>query len=682
MVGSDDEESAECDAAEVDGELFVAQSNFTLILEGEEGEVEASDSAAPNVLPKATNIATKEKPVCHVEPHNQEHVTDLPSAVTGDQESHKVETLPYVPEPVKVAIAENLLDVIKDTRSKEATLVAAGEAVNEDRAVTVPKAAHSSRLTNSTLKTVKKTRAETINTSQCDDMVSSGTLTRRQHALRLNVTSEQEPSAVVTPKKKTRKIKETPESSERTCSDVKVAPENQLTAQSPPPPRRGKKKDISQGTMASSGAVEPEPEPQGTPERLRMRTQPPQPAAEETPSKTKVKLSSVRKGTPPRRLKKSVENGQSAEIANDLRGSEAARHDGAVAELRGANVEDPQGMEYKQDEHNNQQLPLKRKRVREREVSVSSVTEEPKLDSSQLPLQTGLDVPATPRKRGRPRKVVPLEADGATTGKEQISPQKKDVPVVRRSTRNTPARNVSTLEKSVLEPNKEAALGVTSKRKPTEKSAEGRSEGPAAAVSVLADGAAHPDSTDRQEGLLATAALTSAWGTRTRSRRTMLLTDISEPKTEPLFSPPVKVPKKKTKAENMEAAAQLKELVSDLSSQFVVSPPALRTRQKSISNTSKLLGELESDPKPLEIIEQKPKRSKTVKTRASRNTGKGSSWSPPPVEIKLVSPLASPVDEIKTSKPRKTTEIAGKTLGGGRKKPSSFPKQILRRKML
>lgn len=675
----DDKDSAECDAAEVDGELFVAQSNFTLILEGEEGEAEASDSAAPNMLPKAT----KEKPVCHREPHNQERVTDLPSAVTADQESHKVETLPYVPEPVKVAIAENLLDVIKDTRSKEATPVAAGEAGDEDGAVIVSKAAHSSRLTNSTPKTVKEPHAETVNTSQNDDMVSSRTLTRRQHALSLNVTSEQEPSAVATPKKRTRKIKETPESSERTCSDLKVAPENQLTAQSPPAPRRGKKKDVSQGTLPSSGAVEPEPEPQGTPGRLRLRTQPPEPAAEETPSRTKVRLSSVRKGTP-RRLKKSVENGQSTEILDDLKGSEAASHDGTVTELRNANLEDTQNMEYKQDEHSDQQLPLKRKRVREREVSVSSVTEEPKLDSSQLPLQTGLDVPATPRKRGRPRKVVPLEADGGTTGKEQTSPQKKDVPVVRRSTRNTPARNVSTLEKSVLVPNKEAALVVTSKRRPTKKSAEESSKDPSAAVSDLAGGAAHTESADRRDGLLAAAALTpSAQGTRTRSRRTMLLTDISEPKTEPLFPPPsVKVPKKKSKAENMEAAAQLKELVSDLSSQFVVSPPALRTRQKSISNTSKLLGELESDPKPLEIIEQKPKRSRTVKTRASRNTGKGSSWSPPPVEIKLVSPLASPVDEIKTGKPRKTAEIAGKTLGRGRKKPSSFPKQILRRKML
>lgn len=674
----DDKDSAECDVAEVDGELFVAQSNFSLILEGEEGEVEASDS---NVLPKVTNIATKEKPMSCVEPDNEGHVTDLPSAVTGDQESHKVETLPYVPEPVKVAIAENLLDVIKDTRSKEATRVAAVEDVDEDRAVMIPKAAHPSRLTNSTPKTVKERRAETVSASQGDDSIAPRTLTRRQRALSLNVTSEQEPSAAATPQKKTRKVKETREFSESTCSDVKVAPENQLTAPNPSPSRRGrKKKDLGQGPLATSGAVE---EPQATPERLRLRVQPPEPAAEKTPSRAKAKLSSARKGTP-RRPRKSIEDGPSADIVNEVRGRKAAGHGRTVRELRSASVEDTQKMEYEQDEErSDQQLPLKRKRVREREDSVSDVTEEPKLDSSQLTLQVGLDVPATPRKRGRrPKRVVPLGADGTTPGKEQTSPQ-KEVPVVRRSTRNTPARNVSTLEKPILVPNKEAATVMTSKKKPTKKSADGSPKGPLPAVSDLADEAAHRESTD-QEGVLASAAFTTpSWSTRTRSRRTMLLTDISEPQTEPLLSSPsLKVPKKETKAKNMEAAAQLKELVSDISSRFVVSPPALRTRQKSTSNASNLLGELESNPKPVEIIEQKPKRSRTGKTKVSRNTGKGSSWSPPPIEIKLISPLASPVDEIKVSKPRKTAEVAGKTLGRGRKKPSSFPKQILRRKML
>lgn len=40
-----------------------------------------------------------------------------------------------------------------------------------------------------------------------------------------------------------------------------------------------------------------------------------------------------------------------------------------------------------------------------------------------------------------------------------------------------------------------------------------------------------------------------------------------------------------------EASEQLKELVSDLSSQFI-SPPALRTRRKNISNTPILVDEL------------------------------------------------------------------------------------------
>lgn len=79
---------------------------------------------------------------------------------------------------------------------------------------------------------------------------------------------------------------------------------------------------------------------------------------------------------------------------------------------------------------------------------------------------------------------------------------------------------------------------------------------------------------------------------------------------------------------------------------------------------------------------QKVKRIRTAETRqASRNTEKESSWSPPPVEIQLISPLASPVDGGK-SKPRKTAEVTGKALGKSRKKLSSFPKQVLRRKML
>ncbi|KAK7815294.1 hypothetical protein U0070_019138 [Myodes glareolus] len=659
----DDKDSAECDIAEVDGELFVAQSNFTLILEGEEGDVEASDSSAMNPSSKAANVATKEKLVSRAEPDNQEHVTDLPSAVTGDQESHKVETLPYVPEPIKVAIAENLLDVIKDTRSKEATSAAVKQVVHEEEVVLIsPKVTRSSTLTKSSLKTIQKTGAETKNTSQGDDMVSSRTRTRRQRAQNLDVTSEQqESSAIATPQKKARKMKELPGSSDSAYSSINVASETQLTSQNSLTPRRGRKKrEVSQGTLASLDAVEQEPQ------------DPPEPAPEITPSRTEVKLSNARKGIP-RGPKKFIENGQSAKIVKDINVSKAAIHSGTIKKMRNANLEDSQNVGYnkQEEEPSDQQLPLKRRRVRQEEVSVSSVVEEPTLDSSQLPIQTKFDVPATPRKRGRPRKVVSLEDGSSMDVEGQTSPQKKEVPSVRRSTRNTPARNVSTLEKSILVPNEEVAIVMTSNKKPRKKSANESQKGPLPAISDFETETANKEPADQEERLLAAATLTkSSRSTRTRSRKNMLLMDFSEPKAKPLLSPPLVKDPKKVKAKKLEAAAQLKELVSDLSSQFVVSPPALRTRRKNVSSTSKLIDEL------------KAKRSRTMKTRASRNTEKEGSWSPPPVEIKLISPLASPVDEIKISKRRKATEVAGKTLGRGKKKLSSFPKQILRRKML
>lgn len=136
-------------------------------------------------------------------------------------------------------------------------------------------------------------------------------------------------------------------------------------------------------------------------------------------------------------------------------------------------------------------------------------------------------------------------------------------------------------------------------------------------------------------------------------------------------------------AKKIEVPAQLKELVSDLSSQFVISPPTLRSRQKNTSNKNKLEDELKDDAQSVETVgKPKVKRIRTSKTKqASKNTEKESAWSPPPIEIRLISPLASPVDRVK-SKPRKTTEVTGTGRGRSRKKLSSYPKQILRRKML
>lgn len=106
-----------------------------------------------------------------------------------DHESQKVETLPYVPEPIKVAIAENLLDVIKDTRSKEITSDTMEQSICENRPLISQKVMCSTKLVKSTCKTVQEASTVTINVSPVNDMISSRTRTRGQRVRNLNVRS-------------------------------------------------------------------------------------------------------------------------------------------------------------------------------------------------------------------------------------------------------------------------------------------------------------------------------------------------------------------------------------------------------------------------------------------------------------------------------------------------------------
>ncbi|NXD31395.1 ELYS protein, partial [Spelaeornis formosus] len=175
-----------------------------------------------------------------------------------------------------------------------------------------------------------------------------------------------------------------------------------------------------------------------------------------------------------------------------------------------------------------------------------------------------------------------------------------------------------------------------------------------------------------------------------RSLRTAIHQKLSVEENEPfLFSPPLTKLAKKFEAERPDQPVQFKDLDPDLSSQFVFSPPLLRSRRKTVTSISRIVKEAElpakeeEDTKSIESGEkQKLKRGRTPKsktTKASKTTE--GSWSPPPVEIKFISPFGSPVDGTKT-KQKETTDEAGKTLRKNKKRLSSFPKPVVRRKML
>ncbi|NXN83507.1 ELYS protein, partial [Bombycilla garrulus] len=176
-----------------------------------------------------------------------------------------------------------------------------------------------------------------------------------------------------------------------------------------------------------------------------------------------------------------------------------------------------------------------------------------------------------------------------------------------------------------------------------------------------------------------------------RSRRTAILQNPAVEENEAFrFSPPLPKLTKKFEAGKTDHPVQFKDLDPDLSSQFVFSPPLLRSRRKTVTSISRNVKETElpakeeEDTKSIESGEkQKLKRGGTPKSKmkkASKTTKEGS-WSPPPVKIKFISPFGSPVDGTKT-KQKETTDAAGKTLRKNKKRLSNFPKPVVRRKML
>uniref|UniRef100_A0A8C0QTB7 AT-hook containing transcription factor 1 n=1 Tax=Canis lupus dingo TaxID=286419 RepID=A0A8C0QTB7_CANLU len=687
----DNKDSAECDVAEVEGELFGAQSNFTLILEGEEGELEAGDSAASNVLAPAANAAAEEKPVCSEENSGPGCVAELPPVRTSDRESQKVETLPYVPEPIKVAIAENLLDVIKDTRSKEITSDSVEQqSIHENIPLISQRVV--SKVVKSTLKTVKETSTVTINMSQLDDTISSRTRRRgRVQNLGVRSAGQEDSTAVTAPDtpglsdiRRTRKRKEISEASEGACSEapsVKVVSQNQQIPQNFVTPRRGRKRREDQDTLESDPPLE-----QGlavTPDSKLRRVKSSQ--LLETAAE-KMKLSSVTKKTP-KGIKKSVEYQETVEMVDlDLKVSKVARHrpSGSTRKLRSANLEASVSKELKPDEKSmDQPLPVEPDRgSTKRESSMLDVPEESRFDASQPCLQAEF---GRPRKRGRPRKLNPPEDAGSKAVKEVRSPKRRSgtLSSQRRSTRNTPAKRKTdvakaALEKSALVPTADFAVG--SRKKLTEKVEDPSHTGTFHGIDE--ETATMERDNPEEKALAAAAPPKSSRRTRTRSSKAVSFPDLSEPKNEFVFSTPVSKVPRKEKGKKIETPAQLQELVSDLSSRFVFSPPALRTRRKTTSNTSRAGDELEDDAPSVESVGRpKVKATRTAKTRQASKIKEEDNWSPPPVKIRLISPLPSPIDEVQ-SKPKRATAAPGRAPGRGKKKLSSFPKQVLRRKML
>ncbi|XP_030630795.1 protein ELYS [Chanos chanos] len=115
---------------------------------------------------------------------------------------------------------------------------------------------------------------------------------------------------------------------------------------------------------------------------------------------------------------------------------------------------------------------------------------------------------------------------------------------------------------------------------------------------------------------------------------------------------------------------------SDVAVPEVLSPPVTRTRQTSSAQSSEEKNTGDEDTKESETA--KPRRNKTTKTKAAPEP-------PPPVEVDLLSPLASPAEPAPRTRKKveeKETPSLRMNLRRKRVMDSIFPKPVTRRKKL
>uniref|UniRef100_A0A8C6K3U8 Uncharacterized protein n=1 Tax=Melopsittacus undulatus TaxID=13146 RepID=A0A8C6K3U8_MELUD len=698
-----DNEGDECDAAEGDGELFVPQSNFTLVLEGDEGEAEMGDPTSVDDS-KVSGATTEAKPVSYLgNPENQECATNSVSTVTSDQESQNTaESLPYVPEPIKVAIAENLLDVIKDTRSKEFTSEAVEPSIHE----TIGKKVTRFQKAKAPLTAVPEGVEDETSRHQVGYVITPRTRARR-HLRSLDIPSAgdmqlQNPEKPVlfglSPRRSTRRTKEASETS--SLQTEENAQEEQIPV-TPVTPRRGRKPKQANTEKVESGQSDDQvlsvstQATAGTPRRgLRRAKEAASALMEEANEKTPLAKGSITVSATPKRTrggKSSVGDPETGQTDTDHKIKTAVSPSRSARKLKSISLEFPENTVKDQEVQPSDQLllPVPAKRGRRRKTSSSGVLEnsDHNLSKSLLP-QTEYKLPVTPRRSAR-KGAQNLLADTESVSTQEDTPSGVEVlDTPRRRGRRIPQakpEKIDTHEQTPAQPNEESATPRTpvrtGRRGRKRRSVQEESTGEEAFPQGPGGSPLLPEDTN-PSGYSETSRASTDRITRTRSHKTAMHQKLSVQENESfLFSPPLTKLTKKFKAEKEDHPVQLKDLDPDLSSQFVFSPPLLRSRSKNVSSISRieLPTKEEEDTKSIESVgKQKLKRGVTAKSKVKKTKD---SWSPPPVEIKFISPFGSPVDGTK-SRQKETTDMAEKTLRKSEKRLSNFPKPVVRRRML
>ncbi|XP_060609923.2 protein ELYS isoform X1 [Anolis sagrei] len=771
---------------EGEGELILSDNNFSLILEGDE-EAETENAAALD-----TSLVSHQSKV-EGQNNNQEYLTNTVSTVTSDVISQSTaEVLPYVPEPIQVAIAENLLDVIKDTRSKELATEAVEQSDNESI---------NKKVSSSPQSPFEKKQVTEL--SQVEGLVVSNACATEQLTQSLNVplpddqplteTKKAEVLVLPTPRRSSRRAKETSyipkklppvsseESQDQQALQTLLVPVTDATkAKDSDLEESTKVQTVVQGSQATMT-------PRGRPKKQKKLISELHEYPNEQPSsgfrRSSRHTTSLRdqegsqyiidhaiqmtvKPKSAKKLKAISFQLTDNEISDQTVESSEQLLSPKPSRMRSRKHDILQVISETEKEPEKPSLTTPVRRGRMRKSSLPEATSEPDIQPAVPPVQEGVQntsvlgavpghgtelieqTPIQPRKRGRPRKNPLNVSANSQLHVSQLSPPQTDSKTVVATRRNTRSRalNQSTraetslpLQESTVDtPKRRTAKSVSLRIEerevenplPEERSVQSRktvtsarSSGrrPSKMTSIrkrsqlssrseesteeekhLPQGTSDPEelqSADMTKLRLNDTGTTLVQHGTHRTRNNKKGVDESFSLDEAFyFSPPLTKLTEKSKGEKAVTPVQLKTLEAGLTSQFVFSPPVLRSRKKQASSISRIVEELElpikeeKDAISIESIE-KPKitRSRATKskgTKRSKNLGKESSWSPPPMEIQFISPFGTPIDGTK-SKQRETLDKAEKAVRKTvhkkerqERRLSSYPKPVVRKKML
>ncbi|XP_075718844.1 protein ELYS isoform X2 [Rhinoderma darwinii] len=236
---ADDKDSVDT-RTDVDDEHSVDLNNFSLILEGDAGEdddaeVESlkKDNPSEDILKersKGSCSPTAENVTIVDTVSNDESCENVSSLGSTEQETKITETLPYMSEPIKVAIAENLLDVLKETRSKGFS-AEVNESIYENESVR--KHRNLNAISRSPVKEIKQINPEVLTTNTAISITPKKSDEQKLDMDELQTSPYEGKSVIIkppTPRRSIRKTTNIPDSTDR--SEI----------QPPATPRRGGRK--------------------------------------------------------------------------------------------------------------------------------------------------------------------------------------------------------------------------------------------------------------------------------------------------------------------------------------------------------------------------------------------------------------------------------------------------------